>query len=125
MTLLRHVYFIRPIGQLGPIKIGCTRTSYRRLQQLRTWSPLPLELVAELPGGKAVERQFHDRHAEFRSHGEWFNWSPTLERDMDLIAAGQFDASVLPAVRFTCWADEAEHHQIFGQQCPAKARFHA
>ncbi len=119
MTHLRHVYFIRPIGHVGPIKIGCTRATYRRTQQLGTWSPLPLELVTQTPGGIVVERQFHERHAAFRSHGEWFHWSPELQRDMDLIAAGEFDASVLPAARFTCWADEAEHHEIFAQQAAA------
>lgn len=110
------IYFIKPIGMRGPIKIGCSRVAYRRLQQLRTWSPLPLELLVEMPGGKVVERQFHDRHADFRSHGEWFHWSPSLQRDIDLIAAGEFDAFVLPALRFTCWADEVEHHEATSRQ---------
>src|SRR3546814_12747101 len=41
---MKRVYFIRPIGQAGPVKIGCSVGPNKRRPELETWSPVPLEI---------------------------------------------------------------------------------
>lgn len=69
---MKSVYFMRPIGQQGPIKIGCSAQPIKRLRDVETWSPLPLEIVAHAPGGNSHERILHYRFGQHRLHGEWF-----------------------------------------------------
>lgn len=92
----RSVYFARPIGELGPVKIGCATMVEARLKQMLTWSPLPLEIVAQMPGGYTLERRFHIRFQDDRLHSEWFRWSPELQAAIDAVAAGGFDTDTLP-----------------------------
>lgn len=47
----RYVYFLRPAGQDGPVKIGCSTAPQSRLEQYMSWAPFPLEIVATVPGG--------------------------------------------------------------------------
>lgn len=74
----RHVYFAKPVGQDGPIKIGCSNDVFRRIEQMSGWSPVPLELMATVPGCPADEHQLHREFAEYRLHGEWFSPGPRL-----------------------------------------------
>jgi hypothetical protein len=67
-----YVYFIKPIGQDGPIKIGCSHTPKRRLAELMVWSPSILEIVTVTPGDIKTEMSIHARFHEARLHGEWF-----------------------------------------------------
>lgn len=53
------VYFLKPVGMDGPIKIGCSEYPQRRLLNLMAWSPFPLELLAQIDGDESVERRFH------------------------------------------------------------------
>lgn len=56
----KSIYFIRPVGQRGPIKIGCSYLPLDRLRGLCQWSPLPLEVVATCDGQHhGVERRLH------------------------------------------------------------------
>jgi hypothetical protein len=91
-----RVYFVRPVGQEGPVKIGYSRKSDERLAALALWSPVALEIVAEFPGGHQTERQFHTMFRHLWSHCEWFNASPELTATIEAIAAGTFDPAVLP-----------------------------
>lgn len=59
----KMVYFIRPIGMLGPIKIGNSISPQMRMNSLANWCPFALEIVAAVPGGAALERQFHAKFA--------------------------------------------------------------
>lgn len=77
------VYFIRPVGMVGPIKIGCSRDVSARLLTLGTWSPFPLELIAKFEGGMKLERNIHECFADVHSHKEWFRASAKL---LDFIA---------------------------------------
>lgn len=91
------VYFIRPIGMQGPVKIGVTSAPRCRLSGLNTWSPFPLEVAAEIAGDRMVERQFHGLFRHLHSHGEWFRWSPELQACIEQIGSGTFDVSALPS----------------------------
>jgi hypothetical protein len=87
-----RVYFIKPIGMAGPIKIGCSNLPQRRLEQLSTWSPFPLEVIGSVPGGYKDELYVHACFDAQFLHREWFAHSPELERAIsDILAAGTVD----------------------------------
>lgn len=72
------VYFIG--GEEGAIKIGVSIGPLERLATMQMGSPIPLRILALTTGGYAVEREYHARFEDFRSHGEWFH------RDAKLLA---------------------------------------
>lgn len=94
---MSRVYFIRPIGMAGPVKIGTSRTPDRRLNTFETWSPFPLEIAAAIDGDYRLERRFHNHFAADHTHREWFKWSPQLEMVIQAVKAGTFDVSTLPS----------------------------
>jgi hypothetical protein len=69
------VYFIR---SGDAVKIGMSKDVPGRLRTLRTMSPLPLELLGVIPGGRDEEAQLHRDWAPERLHGEWFKATPDL-----------------------------------------------
>lgn len=83
-----HVYFIRPVGQSGPIKIGCSRLPAARLEQLMTWSPLELEIAASVPGDFKLERNIHECFATEWLRREWFAPSDRLVAFVEKLRAG-------------------------------------
>lgn len=89
------VYFIRPIGMDGPVKIGCARVPPERLLQLTVWSPFPLEIAASTPGGIPVERRLHTHFAATHSHKEWFFASDELDDLIRRLSAGEALASII------------------------------
>ena len=93
------VYFIRPIGMAGPVKIGTSRSPDKRLTTLATWSPFPLEIVCSIEGGYRLEQQFHTKFFDLHINREWFRWTPELELTMQSIIAGTFDYASLPEGR--------------------------
>lgn len=93
---MKRVYFIKPIGMDGPIKIGCSRSPYKRLDSLELWSPFRLELLTDIAGDGPLERQFHAMFAEDHIHHEWFAWSPRLEWTIQSIKRGAFNLASLP-----------------------------
>lgn len=82
------VYFLRPIGAQSPIKIGCSYNPAKRLQDYCQWSPVPLEIVATIPGDAKLERNLHDCFADLHSHREWFHTDARLAKFIEEIAAG-------------------------------------
>lgn len=90
------IYFLRPIGMRGPIKIGYSTWPPGRLHDYMKWSPFPLEIVATIRGGHQDELRFHTLFAAHHSHNEWFHASPELERVIAEIQAGTFDRACLP-----------------------------
>lgn len=74
----RSVYFLRRADGVGPIKIGCSIFTERRLAEVSQWSPEPLELLARVPGSPADERVLHKQFAAARLHHEWFDPVPAL-----------------------------------------------
>lgn len=86
---MNYVYFLRPKGQLGPIKIGCSHSPELRTYFFQSWSPLELELAAVTPGSWCLERQIQAMFAEQHSHGEWFFPCRALLSLIDRLAAGE------------------------------------
>lgn len=94
MTFTRPslVYFIKPVGLDGPIKIGCSGTPADRLENLAAWSPWPLEVIGSIPGSYAEEAFLHSCFADFHSHREWFHSTPALRGAIaEMLAAGSID----------------------------------
>ena len=83
-----YVYFIKPVGMDGPIKIGVSTNPASRLDMLATWSPVPLELVAVIPGDAELERNIHECFADYHSHREWFAAGPRLASALAAIVSG-------------------------------------
>jgi hypothetical protein len=94
-----QVYFLRPVGQSGPIKIGVSKHPITRLTHYLAWSPVPLEIVATIAGDGELERRFHNAFAHLHSHHEWFRADSDLSEMIERIRGGQFDISALPAPR--------------------------
>lgn len=92
----RCVYFIKPVGALGPVKIGVSQTPQTRLATMQVCSPVDLELVALIEGGEDLERAFHAKFEAQHIRQEWFAASEDLTAVMQLVAAGAFDISSLP-----------------------------
>ncbi len=90
------VYFIKPIGMDGPIKIGCSATPDKRRNTLSTWSPFELEIVAQIAGDKFMERRFHAAFEKSHQRREWFTPTPELLATIEAINAGTFDVATLP-----------------------------
>lgn len=90
------VYFIRPVGMDGPVKIGFGHAPKERCGVLETWSPFPLEVAAQIKGGGQLERRFHALFKDQHSHREWFEWSAELEAVIQAVRAGTFDVEALP-----------------------------
>ena len=85
------VYFIKPAGFDGPIKIGCSQVPERRLIDLTVWSPWPLELVGAVKGTNRDEVNFHNRFKDCHSHREWFHSTPLLRATITaVLRAGDF-----------------------------------
>lgn len=72
------VYFIRQVGGVGPIKIGCAYDARERLRYLMEWSPVRLEVILTIPGELALEKNLHNCFADAHSHSEWFHPVPRL-----------------------------------------------
>lgn len=90
------VYFIREVGDRGPVKIGSTTAIERRLAHFECWSPCRLYVAATIPGDYRLEARFHAHFREDHSHGEWFKASPELDSVIEAIRAGAFDTDALP-----------------------------
>ncbi len=94
-----YVYFLRVVGQDGPVKIGFSRQPQNRFVAFKTWSPVPLEIAAIIEAGPEVEPRFHHRFRHLHMYGEWFRGDPELTATIAAIEAGAFDVSTLPTPR--------------------------
>jgi hypothetical protein len=97
-----YVYFFRPKGQDGPIKVGTSSCPAGRMVTYMAWSPVPLEICAQIEFGsraaaREAERKFHTRYDEHRLHHEWFAAHPLILRDIDMIRRHVFRLTSLPA----------------------------
>lgn len=91
-----RVYFIKPIGFDGPVKIGLTGSMKSRLSGLGAMCPFPLEVIAELEGDFRLERRFHALFGLQHKQREWFEWTPKMAEVVAAINAGTFDINTLP-----------------------------
>lgn len=89
MRRVGFIYFVRPVGMLGPIKIGFSTVPESRLLSLAVWSPFPLEIVATAPGTFRLEMKIHNCFAHLHLHREWFSPSRELVAAIDAIRDGK------------------------------------
>src|SRR3990167_3103415 len=83
------IYFLKPTGMDGPIKIGCSTVPENRLRSLMAWSPVALEIMATVPDGDAqLEHNIHDCFMDCHSHSEWFHAVPRLLETIAKLRAG-------------------------------------
>jgi hypothetical protein len=82
---------------LGPVKIGVSQSPDGRRKTLETWSPFALEIIAEIPGDRLIERRFHALFRETYVRHEWFSWSPILGQVVIAVNDGTFDVESLPS----------------------------
>lgn len=82
---MSNVYFIKPAGLDGPIKIGWSKAPRDRLHALGVWSPLPLEIIGQVDGDRADELFVHTCFAHLHSHHEWFRSAPELRDGIVMI----------------------------------------
>lgn len=92
---MKCVYFIKPIGSAGPIKIGFSGNVEQRLTALSRKS-MPLEIIATFPGGHFVERQFHTLFRQSHISREWFFPTVELLAAIEAIKSDKFDSANLP-----------------------------
>lgn len=85
----QSVYFIRPVGMEGPVKIGCTYRATQRMDDLMAWSPLPLEIAVQVPGNFDIENRVHAAFYDLHSHKEWFRADPRLTEAIERLQAGE------------------------------------
>lgn len=83
-----YVYFIKPVGKPGPIKIGCSQSPDARLESINAWAPHPLEMLVSIPGSFELERRLHTCFSAFHSHGEWFHPSDEMARGIEALKNG-------------------------------------
>ncbi len=76
----RHLYFI---AAAGLIKIGITDGLAKRVDTLRTQSPVPIELMLTVRGTRRHEAGLHLLFSAERSHGEWFRATDRLVSFVD------------------------------------------
>ncbi len=107
---MKHVYFLKPVGADGPIKIGCSELPMQRLRMVEIWSPVLLEMIGYVPGGHDAERVIHYMFGNLRLHGEWFTATPELTRFVaETVALGRIPPSVvIPTNRWEWAAAKAE-----------------
>lgn len=60
------------------IKIGYTTNVAKRIEGLRTASPMPIKVLATMPGDGSIEHQIHARFHGLRVNREWFQTSQSL-----------------------------------------------
>jgi hypothetical protein len=76
------VYFVRA-GATGPIKIGRSNNVDGRVSTLQTGNHEPLQVIAKIPGGQAVEAMLHTALEPHALRGEWFKAAPEVLRLID------------------------------------------
>lgn len=91
------IYFIRPAGEAGPVKVGATkRPVAKRLREMQRHSPVPLELAATAEGDFVIERRLHILLAAHHLYGEWFAACPLVDSILAHAVAGTLDQVDLP-----------------------------
>ncbi len=74
---LEQVYFLLDSVQ-KVVKVGYTANLDARFNNLQGGNVNSLKILVSVPGGKKLEREFHQRLAHLRLRGEWFKDSLEL-----------------------------------------------
>lgn len=108
-----YVYFIRPQGMDGPVKIGFSKRPSDRLHSLSGASPLKLELAAVGAGCPSTEKMLHNRFADQRSHGEWFDCSDDIAELISVVV----ETGVIPAMNASTNAERMTTKAVQAVSC--------
>lgn len=84
----RFIYFIRPIGIVGPIKIGISARPEGRMLEMLEWSPFDLEIAHRIPGTYTLEKRIQQSLANDHLRHEWFSPSPRVVKLVADLQAG-------------------------------------
>lgn len=77
------VYFVKG-GER--VKIGYSVNIRSRINELQTGSSIRIEFVAAIAGASQDdEKDLHEEFAEYRVHGEWFEYGPRLAQFIALV----------------------------------------
>ena len=76
---LERVYFLLDTVQ-KVVKIGVAANLEARFNNLQGGNVNPLRILVSVPGGRKLERQFHQRLTHLRLRGEWFKDCPELRK---------------------------------------------
>lgn len=95
------VYFVRCEGF---VKIGYTKgTVESRMEAFFTSTPFELEILAEVPGGFALENALHRVFSLQKHRGEWFRYEGSLSVFISLLSGKKFtrrrSSKVLEGIR--------------------------
>jgi hypothetical protein len=95
----------------GPVKVGIASAPWSRVTALQTGSPTPIAIYMAIHTDSrdtalAVERRMHERLAEHRMVGEWFDVNPAsaLGCLLDLLDDNE---TTFPIQRADCLSDVA------------------
>lgn len=80
-----HVYFAEALGK---VKIGYSVNPEQRIQAVGEWIPVPITLLATMPGSLALEAAIHRMFAQEWSHGEWFHFTRRVHDFVERVIAG-------------------------------------
>jgi hypothetical protein len=114
---MSSVYFVKPIGSAGPIKIGFSNDVDKRMMTLTRWSPVDLEVIALLPGDTVLERRLHRHFLDTHWRNEWFHWSRPLADLIAAVSGGSFDETTIGSDSRPVWY---EHHGVMNRAAQAK-----
>jgi hypothetical protein len=82
------------------VKIGWSDNPERRLRDLQSGSPVPLQLLAVFEGGYLVEAALHRRFADKRIRVEWFDLGPNpVETVRPYVKVAQVDEAERAGLR--------------------------
>ena len=70
------IYLIKSLNE-GIYKIGVSKYPNKRLKQIQTGNPAPVEILYlyETENAYKIEKALHNRYSHFNTHGEWFELS--------------------------------------------------
>ena len=108
-----YVYFIQ-INGMQPIKIGYTTDpkGTDRFDSAKTYAPFGVTYVANIPSSNAakLEKELHQRFADKRLNGEWFDIS---QADAYRIAIDHGGNAGAPTLDFEFFIKEKDYGQNF------------
>lgn len=77
------VYFVREVGEDGPVKIGWARDPAVRFRGLQGGNPRGLRLLGYKRGTIADEHALHRRFRDALIRGEWFRPVPDILAEVE------------------------------------------
>lgn len=96
---VRFIYFIKPVGEDGPVKIGISARPEARIVELLEWSPVDLEIAHMLPGTYKLERQIQQALAKDHVRREWFRATPRIVKLLADLRGGKPIAAAIDLSR--------------------------